>query len=118
MDSLLGAIRSITIITHMTLITLIYPENVKTFFGSIFDLVAFELIQTDRLYPLIFEFDDVPYGEEFEALGYESGFIITNLGSLAAIMFLAPFVIGGVALFNAKFAFWRRITYKKTGDKV
>jgi hypothetical protein len=44
LDSLLGMIRSITIISHLTLISVVYPEKVQIFFNSIQNLVSYDLI--------------------------------------------------------------------------
>jgi hypothetical protein len=73
LDSLLGLVRSLSIITHLTLIAVQYPENVSLFFNSLFDLVTFELINTEDLYPKIFEFTNMKaYSPQFDSLGYNS----------------------------------------------
>ena len=90
LNQLLGVIANLQIITHMFLISLEYPANVQEYFGGLFPLVTFDMISME----LILEFLNVDYDHvemvalstQFENVGYETTFIILNLGSLFFVL--------------------------------
>ena len=57
-------------------------------------LLSFDAIPTEYFYPQIFGFaDETPFADQFAELGYESKYVITNLGSLFMILVLYPVTI-------------------------
>lgn len=115
MDRLLGVIRSLSIITHMTLISVLYPKNVTEFFGQIFDLVSFDIFYTENLYNWMFQWENKAFSEAFGALGYYSSYTIANLGSLAAMTLLVPVLVLVVGFFNRYLPFWRCLHWWRIG---
>jgi hypothetical protein len=63
LNQLLGMIESISLITHMFLLTLMYPVNVQDFFGQIFPLISFDLLPFDDINEKIFRFEEVENDE-------------------------------------------------------
>ena len=50
MNNLLGIIRSLSLITHMMLMQLIYAPTCVIFFGKILEFVTFDVIPTEDIY--------------------------------------------------------------------
>ena len=63
LERLLSLIQALTLISHMMLIDVWYPQNCQTFFGTIFSLLAFDFIPTEYFYPLIFGIHDEPFAD-------------------------------------------------------
>ena len=83
MNHILGHVRSLSLITHLFMMQISFPVIALTFFSYVFEFVTFDLIPTDLIYPYIFDFSgDKPYSAQAEAIGYESRYIVWNLGSL------------------------------------
>ena len=89
LNLLLNQVRSLSIITHMMLISIKLPASVLVFYPKIFEIICFDLyeqyLKFDVLLSWVFNFDDEPFeseGNRFEALGYESHFMISNLSSV------------------------------------
>ena len=79
-------VRTISLMAHMMLINVWYPAHVQAFFSQIFVMIAFDLIPTEYFYPQVFGFSDIPYASQFEALGYGSHNVITNIGSMFLVI--------------------------------
>ena len=58
LNRMLSMVQALTMIAHMMLIDVWYPENCQKFFGEIFSLLAFDFIPTEYFYPLIFKHKD------------------------------------------------------------
>ena len=61
------------------------------FFASLFPISTFDILPTDEWFEYIFdlsEIDDEPKSLQFELVGYESGMVYNNMGSLLIYMFL------------------------------
>lgn len=56
---MLSTIRTLGLIVHMFLISLYYPLNCITFFGSMFTLISFDVIPTKEIYEFIFTISTV-----------------------------------------------------------
>ena len=63
LNQLLGLVESISMITHMFLLSLMYPVNVQDFFGQIFPLISFDLLPFDVINEEIFRFEEVENDE-------------------------------------------------------
>lgn len=87
MNSILGQVRSLSIITHMMTMQLNYPGTSVIFYSKIFEFVTFDLVFT--FFPKLDELNEEWFGgvnesytSEAEAIGYESRYLMTNLGSI------------------------------------
>lgn len=86
----------------MFLLSLEYPANVLQFFGGLFPLVTFDMLSME----VVFEFFGVEYdnvemvalSNQFETMGYDTTFIVLNLGSLCLVILIQPIVIVVLAL--------------------
>ena len=87
-------IEPLGMMTHIMLINVEYPLNAQLFTGSIFPLIAFDMVPTDDLYvnlfPALDDVEDDPISDAFEEIGYEAKLSINNLGSLFLFMLLQP----------------------------
>ena len=95
MNTILGAVQSLSIITHMFVISLDYPLELTNFFGQLFTLVTFDIVPyIDEIFDYGFNFqlaaDDKPLNEYFEAVGYEYTLSIKNFGSMFLIICSLP----------------------------
>jgi len=84
--------RSLQIISHMILIEVEVPSETQYYFKLILRVSAFDPINMDGLYDLLMGLENDPVSTNFEALGYESAFIIRNMGSLCLIILLMPVI--------------------------
>ena len=85
---MLGSIKNLQIIVHLVLMGVIVPANAEIFFGALFDMIAFDPIDVTWIINPMFSLSDIEQGldEEFEALGYQSAYFLTNLGSLFLVV--------------------------------
>ncbi len=103
LSQLLSVIRSLTIIVHMFVISLLFPANCVKFFGMLFPLVMFDILPTSPLANYIFSFSDLR-GDyaltfQFNAVGYGSLLMVQNMGSMFFLMALYPFLVLGAYTF-------------------
>ena len=82
MNTLLAQVRSLSLITHLMMMQLTYPAVVTIFYSVIFEFVVFDFIPTDQLYDDIFDFENEPYSEQADSIGYPSRYTIYNAGSI------------------------------------
>ena len=99
LNQLFSQVRSLSIVTHLMLISMKLPASVMVFYPKIFEIVAFDLfaehLKFDEFLNWIFKFDDVPFESEddrFEELGYQSHFMISNLSSVFVFLILTIFL--------------------------
>ena len=70
------------------LVDVTMPANTEVFFNFIFDVVSFDLIDTEPLYDKLFNHVHNPLNVKFAALGYASSYLAPNLGFLYLYTFL------------------------------
>lgn len=79
-------VTTLSLILHMSLVSVQYPVELMEFFGILFPFVTLDLVKTDSLYEKMFRFseidDDRPLTDQFEIVGYSSIFVVQNIGSL------------------------------------
>ena len=93
MKPVLDQIRCLQMIVHLMMIHIILAESCLLFFAKIIELVIFDIIPTEYIYPLIFFFkNDSAYTEEAEALGYGSRYLIINTGSVTIFIIANVFL--------------------------
>ena len=85
-NSILGLIRCISIITHMMMMRMTNPDSTALFFEALFGFVSFDLLPTDAMYAEMFKFDSEPYSDEADEIGYGSLLIIENSGSISILL--------------------------------
>ena len=70
------------------------PSNLNVVFKIIMNIAAFDILPTDYIYDLIFKVDQKePLSTKFEAMGFESLWLIYNLGSLLLISLSIPLLM-------------------------
>ena len=83
---ILSNVRSLSIICHLLLINVPLPATVTIYYSYIFELVRFDLFEEylgfEAALEFVFGFEDEPFNERTDELGYGSRFIISNLGSV------------------------------------
>ena len=86
MNQILSQVRSLSIITHMLLIHVQIPGIAMLFYMKIFQIVKFDIFEAvfkfDEVLDAIFNFDQLPINQDASDLGYESRYIIINLGAI------------------------------------
>jgi hypothetical protein len=69
----------------MPLFNMKFPANAGIFFGFIMNLASFNLLPTDQFYDSYFQMshdDTGAVNENFDQLGFGSGFFLYNMGTL------------------------------------
>ena len=78
------------------MMSMVYPESSVPFYEGVFELVNFDPIETEAFYDENFEFENEPYNEWTDSIGYPSQYLIFNSGSLTLFLWatiLFQFVI-------------------------
>lgn len=92
-SNLLASIKKMQIIVHMVLVNVSIPANAALFYAHFLEIVNFDILPTDGLYEYLF---DLKEGDaisvNFEMLGYETIYMIKNLGSVFIFMMYFPIV--------------------------
>ena len=87
-------IESQQIIVLMPLFKIVLPANIGVFFGYIITIASFDLIPIDNYVDEYGGLSPVePINENFEAIGFESLYVIVNLGSGLILVMLFPICI-------------------------
>ena len=61
LNSFIVLVGTLTIIHHMLLIDLWYPQNVQELFKGLFSLITFDMVPTELIYPKLFGLEDQPF---------------------------------------------------------
>ena len=70
---MLSAMKKMQIMIHLLLMDINIPSNVSVFFNSFLQLVTYNLIDLEpSTRKLLKLYDDEPFSEQFEELGYGS----------------------------------------------
>ena len=76
LNQVLGQVRSLSIVTHICLIQVVFPQIVLEFYSKIFEVVSFDLMEeylyVEDILEYLFDLKDVPYSKQAEELGYAS----------------------------------------------
>ena len=96
LSKVLSQVRSLSIIVHLLLIDVRIPATVSIFYQKIFEIVKFDLFE-DYLYfgdflSYVFDLDDQALSKRAGDLGYESHYIVTNLGSVLIFFILTVLI--------------------------
>ena len=75
----------------MPLLKVVLPGNVYVFFSAIFQIAAFDYYDTnDMLHELLDVPETDPYNESFGELGFESRYLLNNLGTMLFFFLAIP----------------------------
>ena len=88
LGALISSIKALQIITHLSLMPVIIPANAQIFFSYICSAVSFDPIDIQESVEKFFDLkqtDGVELTNNFVELGYESSYLLSNLGSLLLI---------------------------------
>lgn len=88
MNHVLGPVRNLQILTHIMMMTLVYPECSEPFFAQLFEFITYDMYNTDNMYDEMFGFEHVPFNEFADAIGYPSRFLIFNSGSMTVFLWI------------------------------
>jgi len=118
---ILGMIRSLQLIIHMPIMSMVVPSNVITLFNILIPIVMFDILEDFQVFQSIYpdsEHDALQYMGDYSQMrdiGYESFNIFMNLGTLAFLcsMYLVKvaftiFILKPVSLLQPNF----KKTYK------
>ena len=95
LGTLISSIKGLQVITHLSLMPMIIPANAQIFFNYIFQVVAFDPIDIQKPVEEYFNLEqseEVELASNFEQMGYESSYLLVNLGSLLLI-FIFEFTV-------------------------
>ena len=76
MNSLLGQVRSLSIITHFMMMQLNYSASVSYFYSFLFEFVTYDVVPSDDIYDEVFKFDSPAFSVQAENIGYASSYTI------------------------------------------
>ena len=82
MNQILSQVRSLSMITHLQMMQLNVPPSAIIFFSGLFEFVTFDIVPTEDIYSEVFAWDNIPYSESADNIGYASRQIIENTGSV------------------------------------
>ena len=87
-NQILAQVRSLSMITHLQMMQLNVPPSAIIFFSALFEFVTFDIIPTEDIYAVILAWENVPYSEKAENIGYASRQIIENTGSVPIFLLI------------------------------
>lgn len=79
---------------------------------------SFDIIPTDEMFDEWFNFENEAYSIQFEALGYESMYLIRNLGFIIIIYIGLFILVPVIVLFRYVGTFRSKKYYKKLNKKL
>ena len=88
LGALISSVKSLQIITHLNLMPVIIPANAMIFFSYICSVANFDPIDIQEPVEEFFDLkqtEGVELANNFVELGYESSYLLSNLGSLLPI---------------------------------
>lgn len=91
LQQLFSAIRKLTIMVHLLIINVSIPANAQFFFAGLLSFVTFDIIELGPYIRSGLNLPDEPVliNDNFEHLGYSSGYFVINMGTLViAIVYL------------------------------
>ena len=92
MNNFLSIVRNLSVITHLMMMQLDYPATVVLFFSGLFGFVTFDVFQPDFIYAYVFGWENVPYSDQADEIGYGSRYLIENSGSITLFIVLITFM--------------------------
>ena len=87
MNKILGAVKNLQILVHLTLMQVLLPANSQAFMSVIFGFVTYDPFDTSALTATYYTPTDVEMNDKLDQLGYQSAACIINLGSCLYLIF-------------------------------
>ena len=87
MNRLLGYVKNLQILVHLTLMTILMPANAQVLMSAVFKKVTFDAFDTSSLTLTFYTPTEPDVDDKLAALGYESAFCIINMGSCLYLIF-------------------------------
>ena len=78
--------RNLSYIAHLMMMELTYPLVVNSFYEPVLEFANFDLIETEDLYGSTLDLEQDPFSDQVAGIGYESRYLILNLGSIPIFM--------------------------------
>ena len=82
--------KALGLLLHLMCAGLMYPQVMSAFFGPLLSFLLIDIIPLSDWLQQGFDWTITPYTPNFDGLGYNSGYILYNLGSLSMILVLTP----------------------------
>lgn len=88
-------INNLQIIIHAPLIEVPFPGNAFMIYEVMMTVATFEILPSDEILPGMFPnlTEEVPFSTKFERLGYETQYIIMNMGTMFLVFLLNFFLL-------------------------
>ena len=79
-----GMINNLQIIIHAPLINVSFPGNAFMLYDNMIAVATFDILPSDVILPAMFPnlTEEEPFSAKFERLGYETQYIIFNMGTM------------------------------------
>ena len=90
MSGLDDHMKALGLLLHLMCAGLMYPEVMQAFFGPLLSFLLIDIIPVSDWLQQGFNWTITPYTPNFDELGYSSGYIMYNLGSLSMVLVLTP----------------------------
>ena len=103
MNKLLGKIKNLQVIVHLTLMQVLMPANSQVFMSVIFKLVTYDMFDASPLTDTFYSPTDTEVDASLVQLGYESAYCLINLGSCLYLIIGQILIVIFEALFLACF---------------
>ena len=87
MNKLLGSVKNLQIIVHMTLMSVVMPANAQVLMSVIFEWITFDLYDTSSLTSSYYSPVETDVDDRLVQLGYGSAYALINLGSCIYFIF-------------------------------
>lgn len=78
----LGEVRSLSLITHLMMMQLRISAIAVIFFAQILEFVTFDIMPTEEMYAETFAWENEPYSDAADNIGYGSRVFVENTGSM------------------------------------
>ena len=78
----------------MMLVDVAIPARTSLFFSSLMESVTFQIFDLNDLYDIFvkFDFEDEPLSDQFDTFGYESLYVLKNLGTVTLFCLVAVLI--------------------------
>ena len=85
-NDMIGRLMFFQLFVYIPLTNVVFPSNAMLIYGQLIQVVSFELIPADDLYPKIFDLpSSSPYNHQFSDMGFDGKHYLNNMGTLFAM---------------------------------
>lgn len=72
MNSLFSQVRSLSLVTHFNMMTIMFPASCIQFFAVVIEFVTYDVLPTDNLYQNRLGLPYEPFNDNADKVGYPS----------------------------------------------